>query len=156
MCYKAPFIKELEKSNENLFRKRNAHFNNKAKIWLEYQITKTKIRWLTVLKFICSISSHVITVVVATLVKLSDAFPQEGKSIFSHISNNMPPQNRISKLCYRPSTQRLTSRWYLNMCCQRNWIEIVLMPSCFSFFSHVWACHHFCCLFLLVAVNVSN
>ena len=34
LYYKAPFIKELEERDGNIFRKINAHFNNKAKIRL--------------------------------------------------------------------------------------------------------------------------
>ena len=39
--YKAVFINELEKRNKILVVKINAHFNNKTKIRLAYQTTKT-------------------------------------------------------------------------------------------------------------------
>ena len=39
--YKLPYIKELEKTNRNIFRQINSKFDNKAQIRLAYQTTKT-------------------------------------------------------------------------------------------------------------------
>ena len=60
LYYKAPFIKELEKSNENLFRKINAHFNNKAKIRLAYQTTMTASFFPNKDKVADSVKSHLV------------------------------------------------------------------------------------------------